>query len=81
MAENNIIQFPRKPALFTENTRQQLVKSMGPFTDRPSEAVQEVEDTLCNAIVAGLRQIAINIGTSIGNSLAKKVQGEQREAR
>ena len=75
---DNVIMFPRKEVLFQGNVRKQVEASVAPYTEKPQETIQAVEDALCNAIVSGLRDIAIKIGTQIGDSLARKACREPK---
>jgi len=68
---NNVVNFPGKSAIFSPDTRKRLEAGLKSYSERPEEAVNEVEKIICTQIITMARVGA----RRLGDWLAGKVIG------
>lgn len=72
---DNVIQFPKRPAVFTETQRQALVNAVD-TTKQPEEIVATMESVLCTQVVAATREVASAAAEALGNKIASWLFGK-----
>ena len=76
--QDNVVQFPNKPALFNNDLKRQLVQGMQPYTEKPVEAVNTVEDVMCRFIIQGVRDVFTRLGNHLGRKITDGVDAHVR---
>lgn len=78
---DNVIQFPKRPAIFGAQLRKRLVEDLQTKHQQPEEIVDVIEDTICREIVANGRSLADRVGRYLGEKLAHIVFGTTPDER
>lgn len=81
MSTSNVIDFmsrknKRDYPVFAPELRMKLEHGMRGFTEKPSEAVSNVEQVICAHLISAVRGWAWRLGDRIGNRIADSVLGE-----
>jgi hypothetical protein len=76
MMLDNVIPFPKKPAVFTDSQRQALISSVD-TTKQPEEIVATMESVLCTQVVAATREVASVAAEALGNKIASWLFGKR----
>ena len=82
MDESNVIDFMRHKAqtdypLFAPPLRAKLEYGMRSYSERPVEAVANVEQIICAHLISSVRGWAWKLGERLGNRIADSVLGEE----
>lgn len=82
MDKSNVVDFmkykeQRDYPLFAPPLRAKLEHGMQMFSDRPTDAVFNVEQIICAHIVSSVRGWAWRLGERLGNRIADSVLGEE----
>lgn len=69
----DVVQFPKRAAIFSESMRSRIVANLPDLTDKPGEVVDRVESEICTELVSVTREFASAAAESLGNWIADKV--------
>lgn len=71
MSNDNVLQFPKKPAIFTPKLREEIKTRIAPHSeaDQVDQIVDRTEDAICFWAVVGIRSLAEKLADVVGEAI------------
>lgn len=80
--EKNVLQFPRKTAVFTPQLRNEITTRITPHIEKPEDVQQIInrtEDAICHWLICGTRSLAKKLGDKLGMTIGNQADAVVRK--
>lgn len=75
---DNVIKFPgNTPTIFNPELRTRIEEGLKPFTDKPAEATNTLEQVFCTYAVHLTKRFAEAMGKKLGEKIASKIASNE----